>query len=133
MFIIAISGTARNAPTNHHILDQKTKASNITKLLRFNLFPIIFGSNIFPEINCGTNIHTRRTKGVKLESKTVKLYRNGSVSAIIPPTAGIKSKRNTRSANIRAYSRPKKNMMIQLTPALRRARKNFERKNRFIS
>lgn len=51
IFIIAISGTARNAPTSHHILDQNTRAISIIKLLRLSLFPIIFGSKTFHDIN----------------------------------------------------------------------------------
>jgi len=71
--IAAISGTARNAPINPHILDQNISASSMTKELRFSLFPIIFGSIIFPEINCGIKRHARRKNEEKELSNTAKL------------------------------------------------------------
>lgn len=133
MLKVAIRGTARNAPAKPQKLDQITKESKITKELRFSLSPISFGSMIFAEINCGMIRHARRRKEVPDASKTTKLYKKGSISAIIAPTTGIKSRRKTRSANIRAYSKPKKYITTQLTKALKNASENLERKNIFMS
>jgi len=71
--------------------------------------------------------------GVRLLSNCIKLKRNGSESAMIHPIAGIKSRRNTSSANMSAYSKPKSDMIITLVTALRSASENLERKNVFIS
>jgi hypothetical protein len=128
-----MSGTARNAPTIPHILDQKISESNITNQLRLRRFPIILGSKIFPEINCGINKHTKRITDIRPVSNTVKLYKKGSIIAIMPQIAGIKSNKKTSKANISAYSRPKKYIIIPLIPAFKSARENFERKNKFIS
>ena len=130
---MAISGTARNAPASHQKLDQITRARRITNELRFSLSPISFGSIIFAEINCGISKHARSRNEVPEVSNTTKLYKKGSMSATIAPITGMKSRRNTRSANISAYSKPKKYITIQLTNALKSASENFERKNIFIS
>jgi hypothetical protein len=71
--MVAISGTAKNAPASHHILDQNIRANSIIKLLRLSRFHIIFGSKIFPDINCGINKQANNTKEVTLESNTAKL------------------------------------------------------------
>lgn len=130
---VAISGTARNAPASHQKLDQITRARRITNELRFSLSPISFGSITFAEINCGMSKHARSRNEVPELSNTTKLYKKGSMSATIAPITGMKSSKNTSSANIRAYSKPKKYIMIQLIKALKNARENFERKNTFIS
>ena len=133
MLMLAIKGTAKNAPIIPHIPDQNMSATSMTNQLKFNLSHIILGSIIFPDINCGTKRHTSKINGVKLLSNWTKLYKNGSDRAIIHPIAGIKSKRNTRSANMRAYSRPNIIIITTLTKALKSASENLERKNVFIS
>jgi len=92
-------------------------------------FPIILGSIIFPEINCGTIRQPKRKNDIILLSKSVKLYKNGRVKAIIPQIAGIKSRRNTKSANTRAYSSQNTSIIIALIAPLNKANQNFETKN----
>jgi hypothetical protein len=133
MLILAINGTARNAQTIHHIPDQNIRDIIITKELRLSLFPITLGSIIFPEINCGINKHASNIKDKRLLSNWTKLYRNGSERATIPQIVGIKSKRNTRSPNIRAYSSQNTNIIMILVTPFARAKKNLERKKIFIS
>ena len=73
IFMAAISGTARNAPISPHILDQKIRAKSIINELRLSLFHIIFGSIIFPEINCGIKRQASRRNEAKELSNTAKL------------------------------------------------------------
>lgn len=133
MLILAINGTARNAPTTHHIPDQKISAIIITNELRFSLFPIIFGSIIFPEINCGINKQASKIKETKVLSNCTKLYKNGRERAIIPPIAGIKSSKKTKRPNISAYSSQKTSIITTLVTAFPKAKENLERKKVFIS
>jgi hypothetical protein len=68
----AIIGTARKAPASHQSEDQNISESIITKVERFSLFPIIFGSKTFPEITCGTMRHARRRKESPVVSNCTK-------------------------------------------------------------
>lgn len=133
ILILAISGTARNAQATHQILDQNMRAMIMIKELRLSLSHITLGSMTFHEINCGIKRHASNIIEVTPLSNCTKEYKNGRASAIIPPIAGIKSSKNTKSPNISAYSKPKTIIMITLTPALKSARKNLERKKVFIS
>lgn len=133
MLSTAIIGTARNAPASHQSEDQNISASIITKVERLSLFHIIFGSRIFHEISCGIMRQARRRNDNPTLSNCTKEYKNGSPSAIIPHTAGIKSKRKTKSPNIKAYSSQNINIITMLTIALKSASANFERKNTFTS
>ncbi len=126
---LAMSGTAKNAPAIHQILDQNISEIRIIKPLKLSLFHISFGSIIFQVINCGIKRQARKAKDNHTVSNSTKLYRNGRDNAIIPQIAGIKSSKNTKSANKSAYSIPKANITIKLTKPLIDATKNLERIN----
>lgn len=73
IFILAISGTARNAPIIPHIPDQNISATMMINELKLSLSHIIFGSMTFPEINWGINRHAKRINGARLVSNCTKL------------------------------------------------------------
>lgn len=73
ILMLAMSGTARNAPAIHQILDQNIRAIRITKELKLSLSHITFGSIIFPEINWGIKRHARRIIEVTQLSNWTKL------------------------------------------------------------
>jgi hypothetical protein len=56
MLIITMRGTDNNIPTTPQILPQNQSAIRITSGLKLSLFPINFGSIIFP-INTCTQIN----------------------------------------------------------------------------
>lgn len=128
MVIVARIGVARNAPRSPQNIDQKRSAMIRKNELRLSFSPIIFGSMIFPEINCGI----LRTRSIKNERGTLQNvtneYKKGRPSAIIPPTTGTKSKINTIKPNIKAKSSPKQSIIIVAITPLNTAMKNFETK-----
>jgi len=109
---LVIKGTARNAPTTHQRLPQKSKESSITNPLRLRRLPTSFGSKKFPVIVCGTSNAAKRKNENIGELNWINEYKNGSDSAIGHQIFGIKSSKKTTRAKKSAYSIPKNNITI---------------------
>ena len=82
-------GTLKNIPAIPHIMPQKTKLINMAKVDRFNVFPVNFGSIIFPNSICRPIKPTAVNKGCCNDVAVTKEYRIGNPHATNAPMVGM--------------------------------------------
>ena len=89
MNIAAKIGTLKNIPAMPHNNPQNTKLINMANVDRFNVFPIIFGSNMFPNM-ISNNIKPPAVKnGNCIESAEINAYKIGNAHATMEPIVGM--------------------------------------------
>lgn len=87
--IAAKIGTLKNIPAMPHNTPQNTKFIKIANVDRFNVFPIIFGSKMFPNMISSVTNPTVVKNGKCNESPEINAYRIGNEHATIEPIVGI--------------------------------------------
>ena len=82
-------GTLKNIPAGPQIIPQKTKFINIASVEIFNVFPVNFGSSMFPKTTSRA-IKEIAVNAAKCQvSPLIKAYAIGSAHARIEPIVGI--------------------------------------------
>ena len=89
MYIAAKIGTLKNIPAGPQIIPQKTRFINIAKVEIFNVFPVNFGSIIFPNIVSILIKAIVVKTGICHVSCIINAYAIGRAHARIEPIVGI--------------------------------------------
>ena len=89
MYIAANIGTLKNIPAGPQIMPQKTKFINIAKVEIFSVFPVNFGSIIFPKIISVAIKDMAVSNGKCHVSLLINAKAIGNAHANIEPIVGI--------------------------------------------
>ena len=82
-------GTLKNMPAGPQIIPQNTRFINIANVDIFNVFPVNFGSNIFPNIISRPINESAVNIGKCHVSPLINAYAIGKAHAKIEPIVGI--------------------------------------------
>ena len=89
MYMAAKIGTLKNIPAGPQIIPQNTKFINIASVEIFNVFPVNFGSTIFPNTISNETNAIAVNNGKCHVSPLIKAKAMGSAHANIDPIVGI--------------------------------------------
>ena len=89
IYIATNIGTLKNIPAIPHIMPQNTRFINIANVDRFNVLPVSFGSNMFPNTICRPIKPMAVKIGCWIDGADTNEYSIGNEHAINAPMVGI--------------------------------------------